>query len=407
MNNVIFAPSSKSDFQREIVASLISKGKSVLYYNSICDDVITCLRIAEQFGAKVDVLSDRVEIYGDFNPTTNHINFGESGFALRVFSILATAKLDKFCVEAKNTLANREQKELINVLCKAGFEVSHNSYRTPIEAFRRRILSDIEIDASETSQVFSGLLFLISYLHSEIRVNVNNPKSKPYIDMTINTLAKRGVDIDNQEYKSFALKAFNEPLAIKTIIDGCWSSASFWIIAGAVIGGIEVKGLFAKSLQADKAILDILLGMKADIEIIEDSILIKKSKIKSININAENFPDLIPNLVILSAFANSDNRISGISRLVNKESNRAEAILSEFPKIGINIKSENDAFIISPSEIVSSVVNSFSDHRLVMAFELAGLLSGKKIEINNKDCVSKSYPDFYSVLNEYKTKNLL
>ncbi len=261
---------------------------------------------------------------------------------------------------------------------------------------KRVFFDQIEIDFLDTSQTISGLIFLYAYLNKPANIILKQDvKSKGYIDLTIESLAKRNFNIINKDYKEIIIEPANAQ-GINTICEGCFSSASYWIIYSAIKEGVSLSNLNALSKQPDNKICDIILKGGSELLIRDGNMIFTKGKAKAFKYNAEDTPDLIPNLCVYAAFCDGVSEISGIGRLINKESNRAEALLSEFPKMGINIIKEADSFIISSSNICAAELNSYNDHRLAIAFLLAEKLSGEKMDINNTECIKKSSPmEFY------------
>ena len=179
-----------------------------------------------------------------------------------------------------------------------------------------------------------------------------------------------------------------------------WSSAANFFILGAIRGDVSIKDLDVNSKQPDKIIYDFLKKLKIDIVHNKKKIEIKKSNITEFNFDATDYPDLIPPLVVLALNSTGCCYITGIHRLLNKESNRRDALLEEFTKLGANIKFDlqNDRFIINPGELSSGSVNSHNDHRIAMALGIAAVSSGKNINIINANSVSKSFPDFWKTI---------
>lgn len=398
MTKIITVPSSKSDFQRELIASFISNGESILHFKSISNDVYSCIDVLTQLGAKIKISDYYLTITPFINAKLPSFNFKESAFSLRVISVLLASIFEEFSVSGENTLLKRGQKHLIEVLQLLGKKVSSFCDKLPLVVSGRYYKSDLYIDCSSTSQVLSGLLFLYAFKNIKNPIHISNLNSKPYVEMTLDTLKKRGVEFTNLHLKKIQKTSDALPVGIETNIEGCWSSASFWFIYGALFEPINIKGLRLESKQADKAIMDILIKMGANIVITDEFIKVIPSDLKPISIDASDFPDLIPNLVVLCNFASGVSKISGIDRLSNKESDRAEAILTEFTKLGFNITKNKNQFNIIPSKLNSGTVKSYNDHRMVIAYELIAKLANNEVVIDKKNCVKKSYFNFYKDL---------
>jgi 3-phosphoshikimate 1-carboxyvinyltransferase len=181
-------------------------------------------------------------------------------------------------------------------------------------------------------------------------------------------------------------------------VEGDWSNAAFLIAAGLANGDIEIAGLNPDSMQPDRMIHTILFLCGANYEWKKGKLIIHKSQIHGFEFDAQNYPDLIPPLCAMAVNADSECIIKGTNRLIGKESNRLEAIVTELGKLGANIRVTENCLAIQPCRnIGSATVDSHNDHRIAMMLAAIGL-SSNGIQIANCECVSKSYPEFFDVL---------
>jgi 3-phosphoshikimate 1-carboxyvinyltransferase len=227
-------------------------------------------------------------------------------------------------------------------------------------------------------------------------LEVSHLNSRPYIDLTIEVLAKFGVAITNDSYRRFHIvpKAFK---GTELTVPGDWSGAAFLLVAGALSApdGLIVANLNVNSAQADRAVLEALQLAGVKFEVLPDAIHVKQSDVCAFEFDATHCPDLFPPLAALAAFANGVSVIRGVSRLKHKESNRAKALQQEFAKAGVRIVLRDDEMKIYPAAIRSAHLHSHNDHRMAMAAALLGL-AGARVSIQQAASVSKSFPDFYS-----------
>jgi 3-phosphoshikimate 1-carboxyvinyltransferase len=215
--------------------------------------------------------------------------------------------------------------------------------------------------------------------------------------MTLDCLNKFGIEIEAsdemREYRT--TRQTYQPAHYN--VEGDWSSASYLLAAGAVAGDIIVKNLNPESLQGDRVILNLLEDMGVSIEIGNDSICVRESVLKAIQANLTDCIDLLPTMAVLAAMAEGTIEFTGIARARIKESNRVSAVKTGLEKAGISVIEEKDKLIITGGEINNAVIDSDNDHRIPMAFSLLGLKAGD-IEIENAECVSKTYPEFWDIL---------
>ncbi|MDA3839277.1 MAG: 3-phosphoshikimate 1-carboxyvinyltransferase [Candidatus Delongbacteria bacterium] len=374
----ITPPSSKSMLQRSIATSFLSNTETTIIYNSICDDSEVALRVIMDLGAEVGKIENEMIIQGGFVPVECDLNFGESGLALRMFTpILALYDID-FKIITEGTLRNRPAIDIKRPL-QGGI---HN------------------VDGSISSQFLTGLLMALPLAKEDSVLNVVDLKSKSYIDMTLDVLESFGVKIVNENYKKFTIKGGQSYSAEKIIVENDWSSAANFIVAGVIAGSVEICDMNFDSYQPDKNIIDIVKTVGAKVERKSDSIIVSKNKLKAFVYNATDSPDLFPPLVVLASACKGKSRIKGVLRLKHKESNRAEVLVKEFTKLGINISVSGDEMIVEGGNIIGGEIDSHNDHRIAMAGAIAGLVSEKGITVKNAECVKKSYPDFFKDLDK-------
>ena len=398
LKGTLSAPASKSMMQRAIAASILSEGKSTLTNASFCNDSLSALAVAEKVGAQIsiDKLNQKVEIVGGFSSLNQTFNCGESGLWIRMFSPIAALFDKELILTGEGSLKKRSVEMVENALKQFGVECHTTSNFLPIKIKGPLQSKNALIDGSISSQLLSGLLFALPKCTGDSTLTVSNLKSKPYIDMTIDLLKIFGVSIENNNYESFYIKGNQTYEPQNYVVEGDWSNMAFWLVAGAINGDITLNCVNFNSKQADKAILKALSTAGANYKIKNDSISISKSSLKGFSFDATDCPDLFPPLVALAINCESETSIKGVSRLYNKESNRAESLKSEFEKIGAIITILDDEMKIRPHELHGATTKSHNDHRIAMALSIAALNCEDEIYLDEAESVSKSYPEFYA-----------
>ncbi len=407
----IQAPASKSCMQRACAAALIAKGKTIIHNPGNSNDDIAALETIKKLGAQFYQIHETLFIESKgINPINKILNCGESGLSVRMFSSIAAIFDNKLIIDGNGSLLTRPMDFFIDVFPKLNVSIKSNSGKLPLEIEGPIIPKTIEVDGSLSSQFLTGLLFAYSALNAkEVSIHVKNLNSQPYIDLSLDVLDKFGLKVpENRNYKSFYFTA--EDHIVKDSIrhydvEGDWSGAAFLLVAGAISGEINVKGLNVFSTQADKKILNALKDAGTDIEIESNQITIKKSKLNSFEFDATDCPDLFPPLVALASLCKGKSIIKGVSRLEHKESNRALSLKEEFKKIGVDIEVDHDNMIINGVEnTTGAIVKSHHDHRIAMACAIAALRSNSEVFINEAQAVNKSYPEFYDHLKQLGVK---
>ena len=189
---------------------------------------------------------------------------------------------------------------------------------------------------------------------------------------------------------------FTHPEVIEIIVEGDWSGAAFFIVAAAIAGSVTISNLNADSLQADRAILDIVKNCGADFEFDKNGIKVSHKGLKSFDFDARDCPDLFPILSVLAACCVGESHINGLHRLTNKESNRTESICKMLEGFGVPYAIKEDTLLINGiSKFKAAAINSYNDHRIAMATAIGGLRAEGPVTIIHSQCVEKSYSRFF------------
>ena len=396
-------PCSKSYAQRALAAALLAEGESVLRNLDFCDDTLSAIRTIETLGAEVERVDDRtVRVRGGLAPKSNTLNVGESGLATRMFTPIASLCNTPITIQGEGTLLYRPMNMMIEPLRNLGVEVRDGGGRLPIEVCGPVSGGEIEVDGSVSSQFLTGLLMALPLAEEDTTIAVENAVSKPYLDMTIDMASKFGVNIQHNDYKEFYVEGGQKYESADLVIEGDWSAAAMLLVAGAIAGEVKLTNVSLLSKQADVAVCDALVRAGALVESEPNSITVSHRDLVAFEFDATQCPDLFPALAALAAAAEGESVIYGTHRLEHKESNRAETIAREYSKLGIEVRLEGDAMYIKGGEIHSAKCESHHDHRIAMSLAVSALRSDSEITIQDAECVAKSYPDFFAVLESLR-----
>ena len=394
------APPSKSMTQRAIAAAMLADGESLILNPSYCDDSLAAMSIAVGLGAKVEPEGNQMRITGCREVKEKKLNCGESGLAIRMFSPIAALFPDEIVMIGSGSLKKRPMYMIGDALSQLGVRCISSDGFLPLTIQGPIKSGHCEIDGSLSSQLLTGLLMALPLTAGDSLVEVTDLKSKPYVDMTVNVLKDFGVKVYNEDYTLFRVPGKQTYTARRFEVEGDWSGGAFLIVAGAINGDLIVSGLRAGSSQSDKKILQALEKAKARMKISQDQIEISKSVMEAFEFDATDSPDLFPPLVALAAYCTGISKIKGASRLLHKESNRAEALIDEFGKMNIEVKLEDDYMIITGGEVRGAGISSHDDHRIAMAAAVAALGAKGRVSIRDSHCVAKSYPGFFNDLKK-------
>ncbi len=402
----IHAPTSKSSMQRACAAALLNDGKTIIGNPGRSNDDLAALGVIDNLGAKVlqqptnELVIESIGV----KPVSGEMNCGESGLGIRMFAPIAALSDQEIMINGTGSLLSRPMDFFDEIFPKLGIEIKSNNGRLPIKIKGPLKPVDITIDGSLSSQFLTGLLMAYGKAATQpVTITVNNLKSKPYIDLTLQVMQEFGYSVINHQYESFEILPVNavshQPK--NYLVEGDWSGAAFLLVAGAIAGEITIKGLNVFSSQADKAILRALTMSEAVISIAEDQIVIGPGKLKAFHFDATDCPDLFPPLVALASFCDGTTVIEGVSRLAHKESNRGLTLQEEFGKMGIDIKLQDDLMLVEGGKgINAATVHSHHDHRIAMACAVAALRADGETTIEEAEAINKSYPTFYSDLKK-------
>ena len=407
--------------QRACAAALVAKGKSIIKNPGHSNDDKAAMDITQRLGGIISTNDNELIIESNgVQPVSSEINCGESGLSIRMFTPLVALSNHALTVNGTGSLVTRPMDFFDEILPQLDVQVKSNQGKLPLNIHGPIVPKNITIDGSLSSQFLTGLL--LAYAASPnpskggtsepeknvVTIKVNDLKSKPYIDLTLNVMKQFGLLVpENKNYEEFIFKYdthHSSPDSYRDTthhytVEGDWSGAAFLLVAGAIAGNIVVKGLDVFSTQADKAVLQALMDCGCIISIQPEQIEIGPAPLKPFHFNATECPDLFPPLVALASYCKGKSVIEGTTRLTHKESNRALTLQDEFAKLGVTIELQDDLMIVhGGGGLKGANVHSRHDHRIAMACAVAGLKADGDVTIEEAEAINKSYPDFYEHL---------
>lgn len=400
LSGTVKAPPSKSMMQRTIAAAMLSRGKCVIGNPSYCDDSLAAISIITGLGANTEQHPDRLVIESGGNPKETALNCGESGLATRMFSPIAALFSEEITLTGENSLMKRPMTMIEEALSALGVRCLSSGGFLPVSIQGPLKGGRIEIDGSLSSQLLTGLLMALPLAENDSEITVGNLKSRPYIDMTMQVLDNFGITVINKDYSVFTIPGKQKYIPCNSTVEGDWSGGAFLLVAGALGGKITVEGLRMSSAQSDKNIMAALKAAGAKMNITDHTITIEPSPLKSFTFDATHSPDLFPPLAALAACCSGETAIKGVSRLIHKESNRAETIVNEFSKLGIGIIIEGDMMKITGGKPAGAEVESHNDHRIAMAMAVTAVSASGRVCIKDSQSIAKSYPQFFNDMQQ-------
>lgn len=465
-------PASKSFAQRAIIAAALADGVSHLRGYTPCSDSEAAIGAARSLGAEVTVAEGEngtsvLEIRGiaaaPGSVAIDRLDVCESGLLTRMMiPLTAQIAASDVTITGEKTLLNRPIKGVREML--AGFGVRLDSLgggnapagnasagdaasdkvpadtgedgcadcggvgaddcKVPLKVCGMLSGGRAEISGKYGSQLISGLLMALPLGEKNSTVTVTDPKSIPYMFITLDVLKRFGIRVQNEmsggrdffesdgdwslcTEMTFKIKSGQRYRAADFDLEGDWSAAANFLVAGAVFGKAEILGLDTTSLQADLSIMDILMDAGASLsQTVGDKgpVTVQRAPLSAFSVDASNCPDLFPIVSVLAAFCQGTSRIGGVDRLVHKESDRGRAIVAMLTAMGVPVRIEGNELCIEGQSLAQRLLcgnllrggnyTSLHDHRMVMALKVAELGADSPIVIDDEACVAKSFPEF-------------
>jgi len=392
--------------QRACAAALLHHGETRITAFGDSEDDQAALSLISSLGAQVRMGSENITIISTgIHPKTDNLNCGESGLSARLFTSLAALSDRELTITGRDSLMQRPMHFFTKVLPQLGVSVTDTNGLFPLTLHGPMKAVTTELDGSLSSQFISGILMAFSYLNPEdVKLRVTNLNSKPYIDMTLSVLKAFGWNnIENHNYESFYFSRQTKP--IKTTIDykveTDWSNGALCLAVAALHSNCNIQGLDIKSVQGDKAILNVL---RSNINLSKEQWTISPH-LPEFNFDATHHPDLFPPLSIMAAVANGISVIKGVHRLINKESNRLISILHVLETMGVPARFIGDELIIEGGKsIQGGKISSHHDHRIAMMAAILATKADSPTEIIHAEAVNKSFPSFWNLLKQLGAK---
>jgi 3-phosphoshikimate 1-carboxyvinyltransferase len=393
--------------QRACAAALLHKGETQIHNPGHSNDDKAALDIIERLGAEIDDRGELLIIHSKgVSPVKEEVNCGESGLSIRMFTPIAALSKLQTTITGTGSLLTRPMDFFDEILPALGVTIHSNGGKLPLVLKGPLHPENIEVDGSLSSQFLTGLLMAYAAAGAtDVSIRVNQLKSRPYIDLTLEVMKQFGLKLpENRDYQEFYFaKTTTTKIAAETInytVEGDWSGGAFLLVAAAIAGPAVIRGLDLSSAQADKAIVDALMSANAGIAMDAKGITVHPSDMKGFDFDATDCPDLFPPLVALAAYCKGVTTVKGVSRLTHKESNRGLTLQEEFGKMGIQIDLVGDLMRIQGGKVAGASVHSRHDHRIAMACAVAGLKASGEVTIEQANAVKKSYPDFFRDLKK-------
>ena len=403
-------PGSKSITNRILLLSAIADGATTIIGPLVSDDTLHMIDALKKL--QVDLMQkDNGDILihgtrGNFKNKSAEIFLGNAGTAFRPLTAALSFSKGQYTLSGLPRMHERPIKDLVDALLQLNADITYLGQEgyPPLKISPSEIMINgpIKIRGDISSQFLTSLLMAMPLTKKEVVIEIEGDLiSKPYIDITLNLMARFGIHVKKIDWKHFVIPGSSSYVSPGEIfVEGDASSASYFLAAGALAGDIEVKGIGRNSIQGDVKFAEALVLMGADINILEASIQVTKvAALQAINLDCNHIPDAAMTLAVLALFAKGTTKLLNIGSWRVKETDRIKAMATELRKLGAAVTEGNDFIEITPPLKIKEHVeiDTYDDHRMAMCFSLVSLRN-IPITINDPACVNKTFPTYFEVL---------
>lgn len=400
-------PGSKSISNRTLLLAALSKGTTLIRDLLISDDTNRMLDALKLLGVTLEQCGEHdwkvTGCAGQFPNKQADLFLGNAGTAFRPLTAALALSNGHYHLHGVPRMHERPIGDLVDALRQAGADIVYeaNSGFPPlnISPAQLDVSKPIQIRGDVSSQFLTALLMALPLTQQQATIEVVGELiSKPYIEITLNLMAKFGVQVQRDGWQRFTIPANSQYQSpAEMYVEGDASSASYFIAAGAIAGNVTVTGLGQTSIQGDVRFADAVKLMGGNIHYDVNHIQSSQAiAIQAIDLDCNHIPDAAMTLAILALFAEGTTTLKNIASWRVKETDRIAAMATELRKVGATVEEGADYIKITPPAqlIPDAVIDTYDDHRMAMCFSLVSL-GGVPITINDPNCVAKTFPNYF------------
>ncbi len=410
INGEVFLPGSKSLSNRALLIAALANGVTKITNLLVSDDIKHMLNALTTLGIKYTLSECGTEctVVGNngFFSTEKPLELylGNAGTAMRPLCAALAASQGEFILTGEPRMKERPIGHLVDALAQlnANIEYLENKDYPPVKITGNALTGQtVSIDGSISSQFLTAILMIAPLLTTDTQIEIEGELvSKPYIDITLDIMARFGVKVENNQYRSFTIIGNQSYQAVeKYMVEGDASSASYFLAAGAIKGGeITVHGVGKLSVQGDKHFADVLEKMGAEVIWQDESITVVGKALTAVDMDMNHIPDAAMTIATTALFATGTTTIRNIYNWRVKETDRLSAMATELRKVGAEVVEGEDFISITPPKSLKHAqIDTYNDHRVAMCFSLVAL-SNTAVTINDPKCTAKTFPDYFEKL---------
>jgi 3-phosphoshikimate 1-carboxyvinyltransferase len=402
---IVTVPGSKSISHRMLICAALCSGTSFIRNLLDSQDVGLTRHALSCMGAAVNTTRDHTVTVTGFGgypkPFPDPVHLGNSGTSMRLLAGIAALGTTPYTLTGDARMCARPMKELLDALTPLGISaVSGTPDGFPPVTIhgKDRRGGTTRLDCSRSSQYLSALLMIGPFMTQGLTIELTGPPvSSPYIDLTLDVMKRFRVTACRVDDTTYQVSGGQPYIPGDHVVEPDLSNAGYFWAAGAITGQrIGVAHIQPDSLQGDFKQIRILEQMGCDLFFEDGSVAVRGRDLHAVDVDMSDTPDAVPAIAVVAAFAKGTTRIRNIGHLREKECDRIHAVTSQLEKMGIRTEQGDDWLTVTGGTPSGAFIHTFNDHRIAMAFAVAGL-KVPDMQIENPGCVGKSFPGFWDV----------
>jgi 3-phosphoshikimate 1-carboxyvinyltransferase len=406
LKGTVLIPGSKSHTIRAVAIASLAAGESLIHNPLDSSDTQSAVACYRALGAEISTSDPKLwkvtGTSGKINTPQEIIDVGNSGTTLRI--AMGSASLAQagqtISFTGDEQIQTRPVEPLMDALSNLGAKCKSlkNNGKVPVEITGKLTGGKTAI-AATTSQYLSSLLLCAPLASKDTLIDVTLLNEPGYVQMTLDWLDKQQIKYDNQQMRTFKIKGNQSYKAFDATIPADFSSATFFLCAAAISAEqVTLLGLDFTDSQPDKAVVDYLKAMGADISIGPNSVTVKAATLKGAELDMNKTPDALPAMAVTAAFAKGSTKLLNVPQARSKETDRIKCMAEELKKMDIDVEELPDGLIIGPSKPKPAELHGWADHRIVMALSLAGMNLDAQCTIDTAEAISVTFPGYVELM---------
>ncbi|MHC4533026.1 MAG: 3-phosphoshikimate 1-carboxyvinyltransferase [Planctomycetota bacterium] len=408
LKGTVLIPGSKSHTIRAVAVASLAAGESLIHNPLDSSDTQAAVACYRALGAEINTSDPKLwkvtGTDGAITPPPEIIDVGNSGTTLRI--AMGSASLAQpgqtISFTGDEQIQTRPVGPLMDALSQLGAKCTSikNNGKAPVE-ITGKLTGGKTVIAATTSQYLSSLLLCAPLASKDSQIDVTLLNEPGYVQMTLDWLDKQRIQYDNQQFQTFNIKGNQSYKAFDAAIPADFSSATFFLCAAAISAEqVNLLGLDFTDSQPDKAVVDYLKAMGADISIGPNSVTIKAATLKGAELDMNQTPDALPAMAVTAAFAKGSTKLLNVPQARSKETDRIKCMAEELKKMNIDVEELPDGLIIGPGKSKPAELHGWADHRIVMALSLAGMNMDAQCTIDTAEAISVTFPGYVDLMKD-------